>query len=347
MNVKIGKKFLGPDESCYITFEPSSTYTNFEEAKKMIEATAQSGADAVKFQTFLPGESDRIMGHKDIEVNFTTPTGNKQELVYDALKRKELSKTEWKNLVDFTHSLGIDFITSVYFPETVDFLVEIHVDAIKVSKGDVNNVLLIDKISKTGLPVILDAREKFDDVEIDINICEQNNNSQIIIMHCPSGYPAENSGVHLNAIKSICENYDYPVGFADHSLGSLMNFPAISLGASMLEVTITENKNIEHVEHFMSLELNELKNFVKNIRTVESALGNASILKKSRVEESARRSLVAKHDLNPGDILSIDNIDYRRPGNAGISVSQGFEAINKKVKIFIPKNSFIKWNMID
>ena len=166
-------------------------------------------------------------------------------------------------------------------------------------------------------------------------------------MHCPSGYPAENSGVHLNAITAIRENYDYPVGFADHSLGSMMNFPAVSLGASMLEVTITPNRNIEHVEHFMSLELDELTTFVKNIRAVEDAMGDPLILKKSRVEESVRRSFVAKNNIREGEILSLNNIDYQRPGDAGISVAEGFKILNKKAKISIPKNTFITWDMLE
>ena len=142
-DIKIGNRIVGAKHPCLICFEPSSTYTNIDEAKEMIKSTALSGADAIKFQTFLPGEADRMMGHKDILVNFTTSTGKKQELVYDALKRKELSKEEWKELVSYSKELDLAFITAAYFPETIDFIAEIGVDAIKVSKGDVNNVLLV------------------------------------------------------------------------------------------------------------------------------------------------------------------------------------------------------------
>lgn len=347
MNVKIGRKFVGDENPCFIAFEPSSTYTTLEEAKMMIKASAEAGADAVKFQTFLTGEADRIMGKKDILVDFTTPTGRKNEKVYEALKRKELSKNDWQELVNYSNELGILFITSVYFPETVDFVEKLGVDAIKVSKGDVNNVLLIDKISKTNLPIILDAREKFSDVEKDIEICQQNNNDQIIIMHCPSGYPAENSGVHLNAIKTIKEKHPYPVGFADHSPGSTMNYAAIACGTSMLEVTITPDKTIEQVEHFMSLELEELKKFVENVRAVEQAMGDSQILIQSRVEESARRSIVSKEDISKGSELNFENIDYRRPGDAGISVADGFKVIGRKTNQNISKNTFLQWDMLE
>ena len=95
IKVTIGNKLVGEDEPCLISFEPGATFTQIDDAKQMIKATASAGADAIKFQTFLLGDSDRMMAKKDILVNFTTPTGKKQELVYEALKRRELSKEEW------------------------------------------------------------------------------------------------------------------------------------------------------------------------------------------------------------------------------------------------------------
>jgi len=345
--IKIGNKIVGEGEPCIISFEPSSTYTNFEEAKTMIDASAKAGADAIKFQTFVTGDSDRMMGKKDITVDFTTPTGKKQELVYDAFKRRELSPDEWTKLAKYSKEKNLLFISSPYFPESVHFLKEIEVDAIKVSKGDINNVLLINEIAKSNIPVILDGREKFVDVEKAIEICKKNGNEEIIIMHCPSGYPAENSGVHLNAIKAIKEKYDYPVGFADHSKGSIMNYAAVAMGVSILEITITLDKTIEHVEHYMSLELDELKSFVKNIRAVEQAMGDASILNTSRVSENTRRSLVAKIPIKKGEKISVEHIDYQRPGNCGISCSEGFEVLNKIALVEIPQGTFLQWNMLE
>jgi len=347
MKIKIGNKFVGMGEPCLISLEPSATYTNLEEAKEMVKTVALAGADAIKFQTYTPGDADRIMAKKDITVDFTTATGKKQELVYDALKRRELPKDAWRELVNYAKKLNLAFITAPVFSETIDFIVDIKVDAVKVSKGDINNVLFIEQIAKSNLPVILDGREKFDDIDRAVKICEKNGNRQIIIMHCPSGYPAENSGVHLKAISAIQEKYDYPVGFADHSPGDIMNYAAVGLGASMLEKTITTNKETEHVEHFMSLELDEIKDFVKNIRMLESAMGDPNILLKSRVEESARRSLVAKKDIKHGEKITKEILDFRRPGDAGISVADGFTVLDKKAIVDIPQGTFLQWNMLN
>ena len=346
MKVPVENKFVGLGEPCLITLEPSATYENLETAKKMVDAIALSGADAVKFQTFVTGESEKMMGKKDITIDFTTNTGKKSELVYDALKRRELSKDEWIELFNYTKKHNLLFISSPYFVETVDFLYELGIDAFKISKGDINNVILIDKVAQTNLPVILDTREKLDDIETAITICKKHGNNKIIIMHCPSGYPAENSGVHLNAIHSLQEKYDYPIAFADHSPGGIMNYAAIGLGVSMLEKTITPNKNIEHVEHFMSLELDELKSFVANVREIEKAMGDPNALVTSRVEESARRSLTAKRDIKKGEKITLDMIEFRRPGDAGIPCSEGFKIIDKTCNSDIPSGDFIQWEML-
>ena len=346
MIVKIGQKNVGKGEPCLISLEPSATYSNIQEAKEMIKSASIGGADAIKFQTYTPGDADRIMSKKDIQIEFTSASGKKQESVYEALKRRELSKESWKELVEYAKSLNMVFITAPVFSETIDLIKNIKVDAIKVSKGDINNVLLIEKIAKSNLPVILDGREKFDDIKKAIEICEKNGNSQIIIMHCPSGYPVEDSGVHLNAITEIQKKYDYPIGFADHSPGGIMNYPAVALGANMLEKTITLDKNVEHVEHFMSLEIDEIKEFVKNVRVVEAAMGDANILLKSRVEENARRSLVAKKDIKKGEKITRELLDYKRQGNSGISVANGLEIIGMEIIENIPEGTFLQWEML-
>jgi len=346
IKVKIGNKFVSEDDPCFISLEAGGTWTSFENAKEMIEAAASAGADGVKFQTFLPGDSERMIANKDIQVEFSTMSGKKKESVLDALKRRELSPDKWNKLIKHAQKLGLSFITTAVFPETVDFLKKVGVDAIKIAKGDINNVILIDYVSKLGLPVILDGREKFEDVEHGIQICKKNKNEQIIIMHCPSGYPAENAGVHLNAINTIKNKYDYPVGFADHSPNDIMNYAALSFGVKMLEKTITSDKKTERVEHLMSLELNELKSFVNNVRAVEQAMGDENILFKSRVSEDTRRSLVAKFDIKKGQIINTSDLDYQRPGNMGISVSEGFNVIGKTAILDIPKGTFLQKNML-
>ncbi|MBI4122962.1 MAG: N-acetylneuraminate synthase family protein [Parcubacteria group bacterium] len=346
--VSIGHTLVGDGNPCLIAFEPSATYTTVSEAKALLDAVAAAGADAVKFQTFLPGEAERMMGgRRDIEVEFGTPTGRKKESVQEALKRRELHFEEWKALASFAHENGLLFIASAYFFDTVARMRDLGVDALKVSKGDVNNALLIEAMAKTGLPVILDGREKFEDVRRGVEICKKAGNEEVIIMHCPAGYPALDDTVHLRAIPAIKEMTGFPVGFADHSLGDLMNYAAVALGANMLEKTLSPDRATERVEHFMSLEPHELKQFVDNVRRVEKAMGSADILSSSRVEENARRSFVANRNIAQGENITLEMLDFRRPGNAGISVAQGHEVLGKKAAQDIPAGTFLQWEMLE
>ena len=344
--ITVGNKTIGDDSPCCISFEPSAGYSDFEGAKSMIKATAVAGADAIKFQTFLPGDAKRLMA-KDSLVKFSTPTGKKEESIYEALKKRELTENEWKELINFSKDLDLLFITTPVFIETVDFLVDSKVDLLKVSKGDVDNVLLIDYIAKSNTPIILDGREKFENVDIAIKICEKHQNENIIVLHCPSGYPAENAGVHLNTLQSIKQKYNYPIGFADHSPGGIMNYAAVALGSKMVEKTITPDKTIEHVEHFMSLEPTELKNFVGNIRAIEDAMGDPNIFLTSRVDANLRRAIVAKYDIQKGEKISLESLDFQRPSPMGIPCSEGFNVISKKAVIDIQKNTFLQWEMLE
>jgi len=345
--VKIAGKVIGDGEPCYISLEPGATHIGIDSAKELLKAVAECGADAVKFQTFLTGDADRMMGRKDIMVDFLTPRGKARESVYEALKRRELSRKEWSELVNYSQKLGIAFITAPYFLETVDFIAEIGVDAIKVSKGDINNLMLVDYLSRKGIPVILDGRERFEDVEKSVEICERNGNKQIIIMHCPAGYPAEYSGVHLSAIKTMRNIYSYPIGFADHSVGGLIDYAAVALGVNMLEKTVTLNRATEHVEHFMSLEPQEFKEFVDNIRAIEQAIGNPRVIFKSRVGHDARRSFVAKRAIQKGEEITPELLDFKRPENAGISCSEFEKVIHKKAKTSITREEFLQWDMLE
>jgi len=344
--VEIGQKLVGIGQPCYIVLEASATYANLDEAKKLTKIASNLGANAIKFQNLFPGDAERILGRRDLTVEFTSPTGKKHETMFDAIKRREMSIDEWIELSKFSDQLGIDFVATPYFPEALEIIHEMKTSAIKINKGDINNVLFIEEIAKLNLPIILDGREKFTDVEIAIEICEKVLNDQIIIMHCPSGYPAESSGVHLSAIKSIQEKYDYPVGYADHSFGDLMNYTALGLGVNMIEKTITLDKTREQSEHFMSLEPSEIELFIKNVKEIEKAMGTPDVLNSSRVNDNLRRCFVSKRDIKKDEKITPEMLDFQRPGDAGISCSEGFKIITKKTLIDIPKGAFFQWDML-
>lgn len=337
--VKIGDKMVGDGYPCFISVEPGATYIGLENAKKLVKAAKEANADAVKFQTML---TDELMSHEaeKLMIEFGTKEGKKKESIYDALKRRELTFDEWKELKKYCDKLGILFISAPSGSSTVDLLADMNVAAIKVSKSDVNNRYLIRHIAKKHLPVIVDAREKFQDVEHAIRICEEEGNNDLILMHCPSGYPAEFAGIHLQVIPFIKGIFGKPVAYSDHSVGDYMNYAALGLGANMLEKTITLNKCTNAVEHYMSLEPEEVKEFVRRVREVEMAFGNPRVIFNSRVKVTNRRSIMTKRKIPRGKTIEIEDLTFKRPGNY-ISVERYEEIIGKKATRDIEVDKFL------
>ena len=194
---RIGDCIVGDGHPCFISLEAGATHTGLQSALELVRAAADAGADAVKFQTIL---ADELMADEDFEIAFESASGKSQESVYNALKRRELTLEEWAEVKAFCDRRGLLFISTPSGFETVDWLKKLGAAAIKVSKSDINHRVLIEYIAQQGLPVILDGRERFEDVETAARICEDAGVEDIVVMHCPSGYPAERAGIHLSAV---------------------------------------------------------------------------------------------------------------------------------------------------
>jgi len=336
--VKIGGRPVGDGHPVFISFEAGATHTGLETAKTLCMAAKDGGADAVKFQTV---RAEDLMVRDDTQIEFETAKGKRSESVQKALKRRELSFDDWRRLKEYCDSLKLAFISTPSGPETVDLLAEIGAAAIKVSKSDINHRVLIVYIARKGLPIILDGRERFEDVEAAARICEGHGLRDIVIMHCPSGYPAQHAGIHLKAIRHIRDIFDYPVGYSDHSVGTVMNFAAIALGANVIEKTITADRHTDAVEHYMSLEPHELKQFVADIRAVEAAMGDPRIIFNSRVKAEHRRSVQARRKLPAGHKIRLDDLDFRRPGTH-IPADRYEEIVGRVTACEVSAGTFLK-----
>jgi sialic acid synthase SpsE len=317
---------VGDGHPCFVSFELGATHLGLESAKRLCKAAADAGADAVKLQTV---RAEELMSRDhDTLIQYQNASGTTSESVYGALRRRELSDDQWRALKSYCDDLGLLFISTPSGCHTIDLLAEMNVAAIKVAKADINHRILIEYIARKGLPVILDARERFEDVEVACEICEAQGIKDIIIMHCPSGYPSKHAGVHLRTIPQIKSIFGYPVAYSDHSVGSAMNFAAIAMGANFIEKTITEDRATDAVEHYMSLEISELAQFVQEIRSVEMAMGDPRIIFSSRVNAESRRSIVAAKEIRAGEQISLELLEFKRPGTK-ISVEKINEIVGQ------------------
>ena len=332
--VKIGSAGL------YIALECGATHTGKESLLRLAKAAAAAGADALKVQVI---RADDLMRADDpTEITFGTVGGERRESLYGALKRRELPFEDWAEVRDACADLGLAFIATPSGPRMVNFLASIEADALKIAKGDMTYLELVQLAARTGLPLLLDGRERVTELGEAIWTAERAGATNIILVHCASGYPPPESGVHLRAIPILREVFGRPVGFSDHSPSEVMCHAALALGARYIEKSVSENPSIQTVEHSISLGLEELRGFVRRLRAVELALGEAAVLALSRVAPAHRRGLFAAHDLPAFRVLIREDLDCIRP-EVGIPVNQLAAVVGRTLSRPVRGGDPIRW----
>ncbi|WP_019915708.1 N-acetylneuraminate synthase family protein [Methyloversatilis discipulorum] len=320
--VEINGMGIGGDEPCFVTFEAGPTHQGLESAKRLARHAKAAGGNAIKFQVFDPM---RLVADPSLPFTYDVLTDRVSgatetvtEPLRDILMRRALSRDEWRALKLHCDELGLAFFATACFYDDVDFLVEIGCQSIKIASADVNHLPFIRYAARTGLCIQLDTgMASLGEIEIAVDAIRAEGNDQIVIHHCPSGYPARVESINLRTIPTIKRLFGCPVAFSDHSPGWDMDIAALTIGADMLEKTITEDRTTRSVEHIMSLEPQDMGRFVEIVREIEVALGSTRrILSdvEKRKRDAIRRSLHLAHDLPEGHVLSEADIDYRRPG---------------------------------
>ncbi len=242
--VKIGNRDVGEGAPCFITYEAGPTHSGIASAKELVRHAAQSGADAVKFQLLDP---DRLVADRKLPFSYdvladaaTGRTETVTEPLYDILCRRTLSETEWRELKAYSDSLGLAFFCTALFDDEIDFLVAIGCQSIKIASADLNHYPLLRKVARTGLNIQLDTGNgSLGEMETAVDIIRREGNENIIIHHCPSGYPARLQSINLRVITTLRQMFPYPIAYSDHTPGWDMDIAAVTLGASLVEKTIT------------------------------------------------------------------------------------------------------------
>jgi len=335
--ITIKNKKIGTGYQCFITFEAGPTHNGLESAKRLVKHAADSGADAVKFQIFdadrLVADKTQLFSYGVLKNKETGEVETIQEPLYDILQRRSLSDQEWIEVKSYCDQLDILFFSTVGFDEDVDFLVKLGCDSIKIASADVNHYPLLRRVAKTGMCIQLDTgMATLGEIEAAIDIIRSEGNERIIIHQCPSGYPARLESINLNTITTLQQMFPYPVAFSDHTPGFEMDIAAISLGANLVEKTITEDRMTKSVEHVMSIEPHEMTDFIKTIREVETALGSnrrTITLEEVKKRDQIRRSVFLRANAKAGQKLDECDIEFRRPG-FGITPDQ-YEKISSGV----------------
>ena len=320
--VKFGQRVVGPGEPCFVTFEAGPTHDGLESAKRLINHAAAAKADAVKFQIFDP---DRLVADRkqlftyDVLVDRqSNRTETVSEPLYDILCRRTLSRDQWRLLKAHCDSLGLAFFATVAFDEDIELVESFGCDSIKIASADLNYRAFIRKAARTGMCVQIDTgNATIGEVEAAVDDIRAEGNENIIIHHCPTGYPARLDGINLRVIETLKKTFSYPIGFSDHSPGWEMDVAAVALGADLVEKTITEDRATRSVEHIMSLEPPDMARFVEVIHGLKTAFGSPRRVMSA--EEKTRRTAVRRSahldaDAPAGTAVNELKISFRRPG---------------------------------
>jgi sialic acid synthase SpsE len=314
---------IGDGQACFITFEAGPTHDGLETAKKLATLAAESKADAVKFQIVDP---DRLIADRrqpfsyDVLIDRTTGRCETvSEPLYDILSRRAMSTAEWRELKRHCDGLGLSFFATVTFEDELALVADLGCSTIKIASGDINHLPLIRKAAGTGLHLQLDTgNATLGEIEQAVDVIKAEGNDNIIIHHCPSGYPAPPTAVNLRIIGTIKQMFGLPVAYSDHSPGWDMMIAAVALGANLVEKTITFDRLIRSPEHVFSLEPADAKAFVRSIREVETAMGTSRriLSPEERIKRNAvRRSTFLTEAAAAGTALGSLKVEFRRPGH--------------------------------
>lgn len=339
--VKIGEKWVGEGYPTFIIAEAGSNYNGDKTlAKELIDVAVEAGADAVKFQTY---SAETLYSRK-------TPKFSKDDMKpYDLIKSIELPR-EWQSeLAEYADKRGIYFMSTPFDYAAVDELEAIGVPAFKIASFTIVDLEFLKYVASKGKPMIISTgMASLGEIEDVLSTVKEVGNDDIVLLHCNSVYPTPVNIVNLRAMDTMRTAFKCPIGFSDHTLGITIPIAAVSRGANVIEKHFTLSRKMKGPDHSFALEPDELKEMVKGIREVESALGNG-IKGRSEAEEEGylkgRRSIIARRFIPKGTVITRDMLIIKRPGY-GIKPKFIDIVVGREAKVDIEEDQWITWEMI-
>ncbi|MGI9862422.1 N-acetylneuraminate synthase [Moorella naiadis] len=320
---------------------------SLELAKRLVDAAIESGADAVKFQTF---KAEAVVNPNAERAQYQRENiPERDESQLEMIKRLELSYSQFQELHSYCRERGIMFLSSPFDMESIDFLAELGVTYFKVPSGEITNCPYLRRIANKKRPVILSTgMATLGEVEGAIQIIREAGATDIILLHCTTNYPAPPEEVNLKAMLTMKQAFALPVGYSDHTMGIAIPIAAAALGAEVIEKHLTLDRTLPGPDHRASLEPGEFKEMVAAVRQVEKSLGDG--IKRPAPGElaimpAARRSLVAARDITAGEIVTEACLVAKRPGT-GIPPSYWDLVVGRRARQDIPAGCILDWDMI-
>jgi pseudaminic acid synthase len=346
--ISINGRTIGGGHPVYVIAEISANHNrDFDQAVQIIHAAKNAGADAVKLQTYT---ADTMTIRSDREY-FRVGGGT----LWDGKTLHELyseayTPWEWQpKLSEIANSLELDLFSSPFDETAVDFLEQLGVPAFKVASFELVDIPLIQKIARTGKPIILSTgMATAEEIEEALRTARIAGATQIALLKCTSAYPASVTEMNLRTIPEMIRRFDVPVGLSDHSMDVSVPVAAVALGACMIEKHLTLTRSQAGPDSAFSLEPSEFKAMVNAVRSVESAIGRVSF-GAGEAEKSSlafRRSLFVIEDIKRGEQLTPRNVRSIRPGH-GLHTRHMKDVIGRSALCDIERGTPLSWDLIE
>ncbi len=345
--VDIAGRTVGPGHPCFIIAEAGVNHNgDLALAKRLIEAAAKAGADAVKFQTF---RGERLVSPTARKAAYQTAATGAHESQLDMIRRLELPDVAFGELKRHCTACGVLFLSTPFDEESADLLEDLGVAAFKIPSGEVTNLPLLAHVGRKGKPVILSTgMSTLEEVRAAVDTLRQAGAQDVVVLHCVSSYPADPADANLRAMATLADAFHAPVGYSDHTPGIEVALAAAALGACVIEKHVTLDRTLPGPDHRASLEPVELAALIRGVRTVESALGDGRkrpVPSEADTAAVARRSLVAARDVPAGATLTEDTLAVLRPGT-GLSPALRARVVGRIAKVHIPAGTPLTWEMV-
>tara|TARA_B110000285_G_scaffold234939_1_gene313778 strand:- start:611 stop:1609 length:999 start_codon:yes stop_codon:yes gene_type:complete len=311
-------------------------------AHAYIDAVAKTGCNAIKFQTHIADAESSI--HEPFRVKFSKQDSTR----YEYWHRMEFTLDQWRGLKTHCDEVGLEFISSPFSNAAVDLLEKVGVKRYKVGSGEVNNFVLLEKISQTGKPIIISSgMSSFEELDKTVLFLRERK-VDFSILQCTTSYPTAPKQYGLNVIKEFKERYKVPVGFSDHSASTEACIVATALGAEILEFHVVFDKEMFGPDAKSSLTLKETKQLVKAVTNINTALKNP-IDKRDNSEFDTlksifEKSLAVNKNLHKGHIISFSDLETKKPKGFGILANEYENIIGKKLTSSLNKFDFLNYS---
>ena len=341
---KIGKVLVGNGEPVIIAEAGVNHLGRMDYAERLITEAANAGADIIKFQTY---KADKL-ATKDAP-RFWSWKGEKEPAgtQFDSYSNLDMfGYDQYLMLKSICDHNNIEFMSTPFDYESVDLLEKVGVAAYKMASCDITNLPLLRYVASTGKPILLSTgASTINEIKNAIKSIEECSDAPIVIMHCTLCYPTKDNDANLLALNDIASNFpSHVLGLSDHTLGTVIPISSVLLGVEVIEKHYTFDKTLPlSADHWLSVDPQELKEIVEGAMRVANAKGKSKKLLfdcEVPAHKYARRSIVTKIPLQPGDVISENNVTFKRPGT-GISPSEFDIVVGRRVKSYLAEDAVI------